>query len=126
MKNYIPRSKGDLEAVENLNKLPFEDIKEDVPELLKWLQDMNWPIARDVADYLLPHISKIQEEIAHILVSEDEMWIYWIIGSFITASSERPSDKVLTLISRLANNPTRWEQENYIDEVAKEAMIKFS
>lgn len=125
MKDYIPKNKGDFDAIKKLKKMPFESIKEDVPELLIWLQDMNWPVAYDVNQYLLPHISKIQQELLDILTTNDEMWIYWIFGSLIVKSDERPNDEILAIANRLANNPTKWEKENDLDEVAKEVIEKF-
>jgi hypothetical protein len=125
MKNYIPKSKFDFEAVENLKKLPFDTVRADVPELLIWLQDMNWPVARPVNEYLLPHISKIQQELLDILVTDDVMWKFWILGSFIVKSDDRPIDQILAIASRMANNPTKFEQSEYIDEVARGVIKKF-
>ena len=125
MKDYIPKTKFDFKAIENLKQLPFEAIKEDVPELLTWVQDMNWPVAREVNIYLLPHISKIQQELLDILATNDEMWIYWILGSFIAKSDERPSQEILAIADRLANNPTEYEQSEYLDEVARMVINKF-
>jgi hypothetical protein len=48
-------------------------------ELISWLQDMNWPGAHIIANYLhsLPN-PQIAEAIKMVLESNDEMWIYWI------------------------------------------------
>jgi len=41
-----------LETAEKLSGYSYDEIKPIVPELLTWIQDMNWPVARPVADYL--------------------------------------------------------------------------
>lgn len=59
----IPKGKGDFDSLKALRELDIERVKLILPELMKWLQDINWPVARalskDLAEYgsiLLPHI----------------------------------------------------------------------
>jgi hypothetical protein len=79
MKDYIPKNKFDIEAAERLKLLEFEAISADIPELLEWLQDMNWPVAHEVAQYLTPHVNEMKDELLSILNSDDGMWKYWIV-----------------------------------------------
>ncbi|WP_178075963.1 DUF5071 domain-containing protein [Paenibacillus oralis] len=48
IRELIPKHKQDYERVEQLKTKTLEEIKPILPELLEWLQDMNWPIAQDI------------------------------------------------------------------------------
>lgn len=60
--------------IAGLKKLSFEQLEPIIPDLLEWLQDMNWPVARPVADILEPYTDKITPEIIKILKTDDGMW----------------------------------------------------
>jgi hypothetical protein len=124
MKNYIPKSKGDLEAVTNLQLLPFEEVRTDVPQLLEWMQDLNWEVGRGIADYLFPYINVIQHDLLAILLGDDESWKYWILG-FIAHSPDRPADELMVVINRIANYPTKIEQGEEVDIIAKGILTKY-
>ncbi|MEO1013484.1 MAG: DUF5071 domain-containing protein, partial [Bacteroidota bacterium] len=53
IKELIPKDKLDIEMAEKLNQYPYEEIKPIIPDLLEWIKDMNWPVARTVAEYLI-------------------------------------------------------------------------
>ena len=67
IRDLIPKDKFDESGVEELKKLSFEQIKPIIPDLLVWLQDMNWPVARSIADILEPFTDRITPEIVAIL-----------------------------------------------------------
>ena len=71
----IPKHKDDQEVIENLRKLSFEEIKPIIPDLLEWLQDINWPIAGPVADILKPFSNNIVPDIIKILRTDDGLSI---------------------------------------------------
>jgi hypothetical protein len=124
MKHYIPKTKGDTEAVENLGKLPFETIRADVPQLLEWMQDMNWPVGQGIAIYLRPHINEIKESLLDVLKSNDDTWKYWIINSLIVYSEIKLDQELISVIKRIANNPSRGEVEEGVHMAAKEIIAE--
>jgi len=119
MKNYIPTSKGDIRAVKNLSRLSFETISADVPELLVWMQDMNWPVGRGIAIYLRPHINEIKESLLDILKSNDDIWKYWIISSLIAHSKIKLDQELISMIKKIADHPTKFEIDEGVDVAAK-------
>jgi len=80
MKNYLPEHKSDVEAVEYLKSLPLENVKADVPRLLECIQDLHWDIAHGVAEYLIPHIGEIQQQLIYIFKTEDEYGNTMLLG----------------------------------------------
>lgn len=123
IKNLIPKDKFDFETVEKLKNYSFEEIEPIIPDLLEWLQDINWPISKSVAEYLIPYTKKISSEILNILQSHDQVWKYWILLIF----GEIIKDKmVLNEIERIAKYPTKDEIEEEVYDIAKEIINKNS
>jgi hypothetical protein len=123
IKTLIPKDKFDFETVEKLKNYSFEEIESIIPDLLEWLQDMNWPISRPIADLLIPFSEKISSEILKILQSEDQVWKYWILITF----GEIIKDKiVLDEIERIAKDPAKGEIDEEVFEIAKEIINKNS
>lgn len=120
-KNLIPKHKADYAAVERLAVLPYEVIKEMVPALLAWLQDMNYPVARALANYLKPMHQAIAADLLAVLKTDDEVWKYWIILEFGTIITD---NKVLQEIKRIATQPTTSEQAEGLPDLIKELNIQ--
>ncbi len=118
--NYIPKHKHDIPAVECLERLSFEVIKNDVPLLLEWLQDGNWPVAEGVAEYLTPHINEISRELMVVLNSDDGMWKYWIICGLLVQFPKKLDLMLIDAVRRIAEHPTSIEIADEVNEVAKD------
>ncbi|WP_295794931.1 DUF5071 domain-containing protein [Mucilaginibacter sp.] len=114
VKDLIPKHKDDQKVIARLKRLSFEQIKPIVPELLEWLQDMNWPIARSVADILEPFADRIAPEIIKIFKTNDGVWKMWVLRN-LTRHTE--STLLLSEIERIAKFPTR-------DEIEEEANLE--
>jgi hypothetical protein len=99
IRELIPKDKFDESAVEKLKTLSFEQIKPIIPDLLKWLQDMNWPVANSIFYILEPFVEKITFDIISILRSDDIMWKYWILG--LIRNTNDPL--ILKELERMAN-----------------------
>ena len=117
IKNLIPKDKFDFETVEKLTQYSFKDIEPIVPDLLEWLQDINWPISQPIAEFLIPFSEEIAPEILKILKGKDEIWKYWILTTF---GKNIKNELVLHEINRIAKNPTQDEIDEGVDEIANE------
>ncbi|HEY8931382.1 MAG TPA: DUF5071 domain-containing protein [Mucilaginibacter sp.] len=104
VRELIPKHADDQKAIDGLKKLPFEQIKPIVPDLLVWLQDMNWPVARPIAGILEPFVDQIVPEIITILKTDDGMWKYWILTCLIKNTTH---PILLDEIERMAKFPSR-------------------
>lgn len=126
MKDYIPKDKFDIRAVEKLNSISFETIKQDVPKLLEWLQDANWPVANPIAIYLLPHLGEIEKELLYIFNTDDLVWQYWIMHIFLLAnSSYKPGAKLMSALKRIAEHPTESEIHEELNTIASELLNNY-
>lgn len=119
IQELIPRHKDDQEVIEQLKKLSFEEIKPIVPDLLEWLQDINWPIAGPVSEVLLPFTDEIAPYIVNILKSHDGIWKLWIL-TFLLRNTKNPI--FLEELERIAKFPTRDEIEEGVHMEAQDIL----
>ncbi|WP_197082391.1 DUF5071 domain-containing protein [Pedobacter sp. BMA] len=122
-KEYIPTNVYDVDAIKKLRVLPFEAVKADVPKLLEWLKDIHWPVAQGVAEYLLPYINEINEELLVVLNTNDGMWKYFMIYKLIGGSNKRLNPELILALRNIADNPTPIELEDLVDEAARDILM---
>lgn len=119
LNELIPKDKGDFLAVYKLEDYTYEEVKSIVPELMTWLQDINWPIAGVMADNLLRYQDDIEDEIMFVLNTNDEVWKYWVISVF---GNSTKSIKVQERILQIATSPTQNEINEEVNLVAIEVI----
>src|SRR5882757_8668456 len=112
IRKLIPKDKFDDKGIDELKKLSFEQLKPILPELLKWLQDMNWPVARSIADILKPFADKMTPELIKILKTNDSMWEFWVL---INLARNTTDPLLLTEIERIAKFPSKVEIEDEVN-----------
>lgn len=114
----VPRNKFDIEQAKKLSELDRNSILPLMPELLKCLQDMNWPIAPIVLDVLLKFPADIVLPVKDVLNGRDDNW-KWFILNFLV--SELPLDSKVQFkeyLVRLAEKPTDSESAEDLDVIA--------
>lgn len=115
IRDLIPKDKFDIKTAEKLHNFSFAEIKPIIPDLLEWIQDMNWPVSRPVAEYLKTITDEVNPDILKILRGDDDMWKYWTIGVFGCVTKDT---NVLAEIRRIATNPTKGEIECEVNQQA--------
>ena len=115
IQDLVPKHKHDIETAEKLKQYSYYQIKPIVPDLFKWLQDINWPVSRPVADYLTGITPYITNEIIHVLKTNDAEWKYFVLLVFNhTISNER----ILLELERIMNNDSFNESPD-VQELAR-------
>jgi len=123
MKSYIPKTKDDINAINELQKYSFLEIQEDVKILLEWMQDMHWDVAIGIVKYFKNYIIEIEKEIIEILNSNDEEWKYNVLHFLIKDFQEKKLPKKLKEeIQRMAFSPNLSEIEEELDILSKEIL----
>lgn len=91
-----------------------------LPALLTWLQDINWPAAKELLPVLALHQVALTPLILRVLSPEetDEIWKYWIISSLMPLFSDANRTAILPSIQRIAERPTENERLEEVDVVA--------
>ena len=71
LRNCVPKDQLDLTAVACARAAGFPAINPILPELLVWLQDMNWPVDDQIVELLSGSGPEIVTHIRSVLLSDD-------------------------------------------------------
>ncbi|HJR60884.1 MAG TPA: GNAT family N-acetyltransferase [Vicinamibacterales bacterium] len=115
----LPRTKVDTERADALSRVAPEQLSPHVAELLVWLQDMNWPVARSVAAALSRGGDELVEPVRTVLRSDDDIWKAWVLSGLLPHVERRVRTALRDDILRIANQPTPGELENEADVAAR-------
>lgn len=114
--SQLPEHKADVDKLPALAKLPLT--AEQLPPLLEWLQDMNWPVAEGVSHLLLAYPAALVPHIINVLHSDDAMWIYNVLNRIVLHSPPEVQRRYRTSLIRLATTPTNDERGEEVDMLA--------
>jgi len=124
VKSLVPRTKMDVERAEAAVAVGYPAVAPILPELLEWLQDMNWLVAKTLAPFLASIGSPLIPHISYILETDDEIWKYWILYQIMGESLE-VAEAFREEIERIAYSPTESEIREELDETAQFVLEKY-
>ena len=118
----IPKDKFDQKPFHKLMEISEEEIQPILPELLSWMADVNWPIAKDIVRVLTRFPNSIVPLIKERLKpsERDEDWKYFIISSLIPQLSKDAQILLDNDISRIITHPTDNEIHAEVWNIAKD------
>jgi HEAT repeat protein len=111
----IPTDKHDAAAVRRAEAFGYPGINPILPELLQWLQDINWPVASKVASLLAKAGPEIAQPIRDVLNSDDDVWKYFVLQDLAGHLDTAARGPIRTDIVRIAESPTKGEQAEEVD-----------
>ena len=119
LRNCIPQDKYDQAAITRARVAGFPAINPILPELLNWLQDINWPVARQMVELLSGSGSEIVPHIRAVLRSDDAIWKYWILVSLRSRLEPAVLAQLIPDITRLADQPSERDRSEEVDAEAR-------
>ncbi len=125
IKNLIPQDKHDVARVEAAIEAGYPKVAPILPELLEWLQDINWTVARPLAPFLASIGEPLIPHIRHILQTDDDIWKYWVLSYVVAESPELPK-AFRPELERFVNSPTEDERAEGLNEIAQEILEKLN
>ncbi|MET4561163.1 hypothetical protein ABIA69_002308 [Lysinibacillus parviboronicapiens] len=93
-----------------------------LPNLLGWIQDMNWPVAPSVLELLLTFPEEIVPQMQDVLSSDDDNWKWFILHFLIIKLPVESRVQFREYLTRVAEKPTDNELAEELDEIAKEIL----
>ena len=124
LKQLISTSKGDFEKAKQVIALGYPAVAPILPQLLEWLHDYNWPVAKPLAPFLASIGTPLLPHIKYILDSDDLIWKYWMF-SLIVAESPELSALLRPELKHFAHSPTRSEISEELHIIAQEILAKY-
>jgi len=117
--NCVPKNKSDFAALDQANRVGFPALNPVLPELLVWLQDMNWPVAERVAALLSGAGEEILPHIRSVLSSNDSAWKYWVLTELVPNLDVHVFSELTSDLVKLAESPAGEDREESVDEAAR-------
>jgi hypothetical protein len=121
-KSFVPRDKFDLKRADMLESLDQTALQQIAPDLLVWIQDMNWPVAGRVAKALAGVGQPIVPLLQEVLRGTDDTWKRSCVQYVITDLPAELAVQLRPELSRIANAPSEGEVEEEVADVAREAL----
>lgn len=118
----LPRNKHDFERVYKLKELDRKELLPLLPGLMEWIQDMNWPIANEIAELLLTFPNEIVLIIKDVLTTNDVVWKYWCLEVLVKRLPEESRKLFKSDLIRLIERPTAGEKLEELDVTATEIL----
>ncbi|MCM2564608.1 DUF5071 domain-containing protein [Janthinobacterium kumbetense] len=117
----LPRDKHDTPNAQALIALSWEEVHPAMPQILEWVQDVNWPVAGVLLPYLAGIGPRLAPYIKTVLAGNDEQWKYYVLQGIVRHSRELAFELDGEL-QRFAHAPTMGEREEGVAEVAREIL----
>lgn len=107
-------------------KISNIELEPYLAELLIWVKDINWPVARPIAKRLSLCGIELVNPIKIVLLSDDALWKYWVITEILVNLSKDVRACLIDDIVKLINNPSAVDREEGVDQAAGDLMIMYS
>ena len=124
VKDLVPKNIFDFSGMEELKKLSDEEIAPVIPDLLAWMKDMNWPVAKEMPDLLALHQKVLIPHIIEILQPEQSEcdWKTYIIDFLLPLLDEKYLSMLKSSLERIVKNPTWGELDERTNVAAADIL----
>ncbi|MGF6346805.1 DUF5071 domain-containing protein [Variovorax sp. W2I14] len=121
--HLLPVDKHDLPKAEAVVALGYPAVEALLPELITWMQDINWPVAKILTPFLAGIGEPLAPHLRMIFESEDHVWKYRVLDKLV-APSPRLAVAVEPYLLRMALEPSLGESGEEVDEIARRILAK--
>ncbi len=115
----IPTDKHDVEAIHWARKIGFPALGPIIPDLLLWLQDINWPVAKHAAELLSGSGVEIVPHVQAVFSSSDSIWKLWVLLYLCPNLSPDILNELRADITRLVDDPSAGDMEEDVPAAAR-------
>mgnify|MGYP000317136224 CR=1 FL=1 len=113
----VPKDKHDIATAQAAVQAGYPAVVPVLSELVAWLQDYNWPVAKVLAPFLATIGIAMLPQVQAVLVSDDLVWKRWVLSCVVSESKEL-AEAVKAELLRLAHAATPSEREEGLEEIA--------
>lgn len=119
----LPQSKSDVACAQEIVGLGYPAVEGVIPQLLEWIQDLNWPVASVFAPFLAKIGLPLLPHVRSVLATDDATWKYSLIVAVVKDAPEL-AEALRPELTRIAVWPADAERDEELDQVAREALSK--
>jgi len=125
LRDLVPADKADLGRARAAVEAGYPAVAPVLGQLVEWLQDYNWPVARVLVPFLQSIGAPLVPHIWRVLRSDDDVWKYWVISLLIPSLSENAAATFRQELARLSRQPRPTERDEMLDEKATAVLELF-
>ncbi|MBP1859585.1 DUF5071 domain-containing protein [Rhizobium herbae] len=122
IRDLIPKSKHDLEAVDALREASLSSIIPILDDLLDWTADGNWPIAKPLADFLVSIGAPLKPAVQRVLQGDDGPFKYFCLHLIVAQWPRDLKEDFQKELLRLVEYPSDHDIAEELPEVAEEIL----
>lgn len=115
---FIPVSKDDFKTVEIIKNTNPKNIQEVLPQIFEWIEDINWPIARELVKVLAGFDEMIIPFVIDLIHNPDGLREYSIYYHMLPLLTNRQLSLLGEELERVANNPSSLEEKERYNKIA--------
>ena len=120
----LPKTKFETEKAQALVALGHPAVEPILPELMEWIQDINWPVAKVVAPFLATIGLPLVPHIRQVFATNDEDWKMSVLRR-LAETSPAVFDAVREEVQRMADIQPQNEDEEALQETAREVLAHY-
>jgi hypothetical protein len=117
----LPLTKFETERAAHLASIGYPQVESVMPQILEWLQDPNWPVARIFLPFAASIGAPLAPHVRPILQTDDGCWKHSVLSGVVANSLELASC-LRPELERLARSPSPSELREEIDVLASEIL----
>ena len=117
----LPTTKFETDQAAHLVSMGSPQVEPVMRQILEWLQDLNWPVAKVFQPFAAGIGAALAPHIRSILITDDECWKHSVLSGVVAESLElaaclRPE------LERIVNSPTADEAHEGVNDVAADIL----
>ncbi|CNH01947.1 DUF5071 domain-containing protein [Yersinia pekkanenii] len=82
----IPKDKMDIETAKKAVNYGYPGVAPILPVLIYWMQDLNWPVAQELAPFLAKIGAPLKQPVLNVLKTQDTIWKYWVVSKLVNTT----------------------------------------
>lgn len=119
--SLMPSSKRDTAKAEQLIALGYPKVEPVLPQILEWVQDLNWPVAIVFQRFLITIGAPLAPYVRAVLLTSDDPWKYSLMIGIVWASPGL-AQALRQDVERIARTPTAGELAEEVSEAAAQVL----
>lgn len=119
---YLPTDKHDFDSVEKLKQLDRESLIPLLPFLMEWMQDINWPITKEIAKILITFPEEIVPQVKYVLSTDDDCWVYWTLLYLVKEMPSEIKKLFVKELNEIIEFKFQYEEVENVREAAQEIL----
>lgn len=124
LSRFLPKDKSDIDNFHLLRNLGYPMIEPVLEKLFEWIRDMNWPVAQEIAPFLVSIGKPIIPYVKNILLTNDNIWKYWVLTSILEKLPSSTLQLIKTDLEQLKQNFPETDISEEIPLIANKLLLK--